>query len=73
MIIDGLNFGAIQNGKISPSITPAETSCLLYQLTTGQIPSYLNGVITPTVDALAFALKKLSPSFANLGCPIPLT
>ncbi|KAF2721568.1 Cloroperoxidase [Polychaeton citri CBS 116435] len=70
---DALNFGAIKNGKISPSITPAETSCLLYQLTTGQIPSYLNGVITPTVDALAFALTKLSPSFKNLGCPIPLT
>ncbi|KAK3678167.1 hypothetical protein LTR78_002263 [Recurvomyces mirabilis] len=70
---DALNFGAIQNGKISPSITPAQTSCLLYQLTTGQVPSYLNGVITPTVNALAFALKKLGPSFANLGCPIPLT
>lgn len=70
---DTLNFGAIKNGTISASISPAETSCLLYQLTTGNIPSYLNGVITPTVDALAFALSKLGPYFSNLGCPIPLT
>ena len=70
---DGINFGSIQDGKISPSITPAETSCLLYQLATQSIPSYLNGVLTPTVEALSFVATKVSPQFDNLGCPGPLT
>lgn len=66
-------FGAIKDGKISPNIDAATTSCLLYQLATGQIPSSLNGLITPTVDALAFITTKVAPQFANLGCPIALT
>jgi len=70
---DAINFGSIQNGTISASLNAADTSCLLYQLATGPIPSYLNGIITPTVDALAFVATKLGPEFANLGCPIPLT
>lgn len=70
---DALNFGAIQDGKISSSITPAQTSCLLYQLVSGPIPGYLNSIVTPTVDALAFVATKLGPEFSNLGCPIPLT
>ena len=71
--VDTLNFGAIKDGKISSSIDAADTSCLLYQLTTGQIPSSLNGLVSPTVAQLSFALSKLSPEFKNLGCPIPLT
>lgn len=67
------DFGAIKNGMISSGISATDTSCFLYQLTTGQIPSSLNSLITPTVDALTFALTKLGPSFANLGCPVPLT
>ena len=67
------NFGAIKNGTISPNITPAETSCLLYQLATGQVPSTLNSVITPTVESLAFFAKNVAPAFGNLGCPNPLT
>ncbi|TKA61134.1 hypothetical protein B0A55_12340 [Friedmanniomyces simplex] len=70
---DTLDFGAIKNGTISADISQAETACLLYQLTTSSIPSSLNGVLTPTVDALAFALKKLGPEFSNLGCPLALT
>jgi len=70
---DALNFGAIQNGKISSNITPANTACLLYQLATSSIPSYANGVITPSVDALSFIATKLGPQFQNLGCPIALT
>lgn len=69
----GLNYGAIQNGKISPNITPAETVCLLYQMAMGQVPSTLNGIITPAVDALSFAAKHVDPLFENLGCPRPLT
>lgn len=70
---DTLSFGSIKNGKISSSISAKQTSCLLYQLATGPIPSSLNGLITPTVKALAFITSKVSPSFKNLGCPIPLT
>lgn len=70
---DAINFGAIKDGKIEAGISAKDTSCLLYQLATGQIPSYLNGVITPTVEALSFVATKLGPEFANLGCPIPLT
>lgn len=70
---DAINFGAIKNGKISSSISPANTACLLYQLVTQSVPSYLNGVTTPTVDALTFVLTKIKPTLQNLGCPIPLT
>ena len=70
---DGINFGAIKDGKLELAVGAPETACLLYQLTTGQIPSYLNGVITPTVDALSFIASKVSPSFKNLGCPLALT
>jgi len=72
---DALSFGSfIQDGTLmQTSIDGAPTACLLYQLATGTVPSYLNGVITPTVDALDFILTKVGPQFANLGCPIPLT
>lgn len=67
------NFGSIKDGKISSSISAADTACLLYQLSTQSVPSSLNGVITPTVKALAFLATKVSPTFKNLGCPDPLT
>nr|POE76235.1 aromatic peroxygenase [Quercus suber] len=71
----GVNFGAIQNGLISAdAVDPKVTSCLLYQLATQSVPSSLNGLVTPTVETLAWVLKKLSgTNFANLGCPQPLT
>jgi len=70
---DTIDFGAIKDGKISAGISATDTSCLLYQLATQSVPSSLNGLITPTVKALAFIATKLSPSFKNLGCPLPLT
>jgi len=70
---DALNFGSIQNGKIPANISPQVTSCLLYQLATQSIPSYANGVITPSVAALDFVVSKLGTQLTNLGCPIPLT
>ena len=70
---DAITWGPIQAGKIPSNISPANTACLLYQLATQSVPSYANGVITPTVEALAFIAKKVSPSFANLGCPLPVT
>ncbi|KAF2765366.1 Cloroperoxidase [Teratosphaeria nubilosa] len=68
-----ISFGSIQDGKIPSDISAADTLCLLYQLALGPVPSSLNGLITPTVDALSFAATKLSPMFANLGCPTALT
>lgn len=70
----GLNFGAIQNGTLSPNANAQDTSCLLYMLATERVPSSLNSFVTPSVDTLSFILTKLSgTSFANLGCPQPLT
>jgi len=69
---DLLNFGNIKNGKLVAAPGP-ETACLLYQLATQSLPSYTNGLVTPTVEALSFVLSKLSPQLKNLGCAIPLT
>lgn len=63
----------ISNGTISKDIQPAAVSCLLYQLATQSVPSTLNGVVTPTVEAISFFLTRVAPAFDNLGCPIPLT
>lgn len=70
---DLINFGSIQNGTLIATPDSAATSCLLYQLATQSVPSYLNGLITPTVEALDFIASKVAPQFENLGCPIALT
>merc|ERR1711988_1341637 len=70
---DTLNFGNIEDGKLPVGLDAADTSCLLYQLATQSVPSYLNGVITPTVEALSFVAKQIGPELDNLGCPRPLT
>lgn len=70
---DTVDFGAIKDGKISANIGATETACLLYQLATQSVPSYLNGIITPTVDALNLITSKVAPQFKNLGCPQALT
>merc|ERR1711939_1246048 len=67
---DTLNFGNIQDGKLPVGLDAADTSCLLYQLATQSVPSYLNGVITPTVEALSFVAKQIGPELDNLGCPL---
>lgn len=70
---DLLNFGSIKDGKLIAEPDTAAVSCLLYQLATQSIPSSLNGVVTPTVDALTFVLEKLGPTLTNLGCSLPFT
>ncbi|KAM3415203.1 hypothetical protein BST61_g10323 [Cercospora zeina] len=70
---NAINWRAIQNGQLQPGVDPADTSCLLYQLATQSVPSMLNGVVTPTVEALSFFLTRVQPQFDNLGCPRPLT
>lgn len=67
------DFGAIQDGMLSSSISATNTACLLYQLATERVPSSLNGILTPTIDALNFITSKVAPQFENLGCPRPLT
>ncbi|KAF2754760.1 Cloroperoxidase [Pseudovirgaria hyperparasitica] len=68
-----VNFGDIKDGKLPAAPSATSVSCLLYMLATERVPSSLNGVITPTVDALSLALSKLNPQFKNLGCPLRLT
>lgn len=71
---DALNFGAIKDGKLPVDADPKVVQCLLYQMLTERVPSYLNGFLTPTVEALSFIETKLSGTdFANLGCPKALT
>lgn len=69
---DVIDAPGISQGNLTLS-SPNDVSCFLYQLATERIPQSLNGFITPTVDALAFAASKLNPIFSNLGCPIPLS
>lgn len=70
---DTLNFGgSIENGVIVAPDTNT-VLCLLYQLATQSVPSSINSIITPVVNAVDFAASKLSPYFDNLGCPQPLT
>ena len=70
---DLINFGSIKDGKIEAGLSGTNTACLLYQLVTGQVPSYLNSVLNPTVDALNFITSKVAPAYNNLGCPLALT
>lgn len=64
-------FGtAISDGSL---VTTGNTACLIYQLATQSVPSYLNSILTPTVDALDFVTNKLGLELDNLGCPQPLT
>lgn len=69
-VINGPN--GISGGKLTAP-DPKSVACLIYQLSTERIPSSLNSIVTPTVQAIAFALGKLGPGYQNLGCPIPLT
>ncbi|KAF8864569.1 hypothetical protein BDZ45DRAFT_669342 [Acephala macrosclerotiorum] len=69
---DLVNFNNIKNGSLVVAPGP-ETACLLYQLATQSVPSYLNSIITPTLDALNFVTSKVAPQFENLSCPQPLT
>lgn len=68
--INGPN--GISHGNLTAT-SPASVMCFIYQLSTERIPSSLNSFVTPTVEAIAFAVSKLGPSYKNLGCALPLT
>ncbi|GIZ49912.1 hypothetical protein CKM354_001292900 [Cercospora kikuchii] len=70
---NAINWRSIRNGQLQLGIEAPEVLCLLYQIGTQSIPSTLNGIVTPTVEALAFFLTRVQPAFDNLGCPRPLT
>jgi len=68
------DFGSIKDGKLIAQPTAKQVGCLLYQLTTERVPSSLNTVVTPSVNALSWAASKLLPALGpNFGCPSPLT
>lgn len=69
---DLINFGSIDNGTLVAAPGTA-TVCLLYQLATQSVPSGLNQLLIPTIDALNLVAGKLAPSLKNLGCPQALT
>ena len=70
----GIDFPPyIQGGNLTAS-SPNDIACLLYQFVAGPIPSSLNGVISPSVEALQAALTAIGgEAFTNLGCPLPVT
>jgi len=70
----GIDFPPYVVGGESKVKTAADVACLLYQVISQPFPSSLNGLITPTVEALQAILVALGgPDFLNLGCPFPLT
>jgi len=70
----GIDFPPYIKGGNLTAATPSDYACLLYQFVSGPIPSSLNGVITPTVEALQFVLTEIGgEAFTNLGCAVPLT
>jgi hypothetical protein len=58
---DLINFGSIKDSKLAADPNNNDVTCLLYQLATHSIPSSLNGVITPTFDALTFITTNWVP------------
>lgn len=68
-----INYNAIKNGTLELNPTAPGVACLLYQLALGNVPSTLNGIVTPTVEALSFLASRVSPEFDNLGCPRAVT
>ena len=70
----GIDFPPYVNDGNFQDYSPSAFACFFYQLVSGPIPSGLNGVVTPTVEALEFALTAIGGSaFTNLGCSLPET
>ena len=70
----GIDFPPYIQGGSLAGATPADYTCLLYQLVSVVTPSSFNSVTTPTVEAIQFFLNALGvDDFTNLGCSIPLT
>jgi hypothetical protein len=59
------NGGGAADGKVM--------ACLLYQMATQMVPTSLNVVVTPTVEALGLFANQVMAGMENLGCPDVLT
>jgi hypothetical protein len=69
---DGLNFGAIKDGKLATDISVTNTLCLLYQLLAWPIPGPANGILDIGKDAVAIISSTLGKTISDLGCSAPL-
>ncbi|KAL1586231.1 hypothetical protein WHR41_05391 [Cladosporium halotolerans] len=69
---DGLDFGAIKDGKIDAAISVDDTLCLVYQLLLWPVPGLLNGVLDIGTDALELVTSTLGSTLTDLGCPAPV-
>lgn len=69
---NGIDFGAIKDGKIDADVSVDDALCLIYQLLTSPMPGLLNGVTKPLTGALDFITSTVSDTLTNLGCPAPL-
>lgn len=70
----GLDSPPFVKGGNVLAAKPADYAYLLYQLISGPLPSSLNSIITPSVEALKFVLAAIGEeSFTKLGCVEPLT
>jgi hypothetical protein len=68
---NGLNFGAIRDGKFPNGATAGDILCLLYQLGTQQIPIGLTGeLIALPLDLLKWTTGKFNPVFQNTRCTL---
>ena len=69
---DGLDFGAIKEGKLDVDISINNALCLVYQLLAWPIPGPANGVLDIGKDAVALITSTVGKTIADLGCPAPL-
>jgi len=64
----------INDGALNANTTVTDISCLLYQIISRPVPSTLNGIVTPLVEATeALLISLFGTDFNNLGCPFALT
>ncbi|KAM0713376.1 hypothetical protein Q7P37_010338 [Cladosporium fusiforme] len=69
---DGLDFGAIKDGKLSVDLSVSNVICLIYQTLLFPIPSVANGVLSIAEDAIKLVTEKLAGAITHLGCPAPI-
>lgn len=69
---DGIDFGAIKDGKIDADVSVSNVLCLVYQLLLFPMPSLASGVLSIAEDAVKVVTEKLAGAITHLGCPAPM-
>ena len=69
---DGIDFGAIKEGKIGVGASVDDILCLIYQTLLFPVPSLANGVLDIGKSALELVTTKLAGAITMLGCPAPI-